>query len=63
MFVGMVGELISSVTILENQFGGQAGVQISIGGQDLWFVVAGDECHVHRTQPIGFIKSANCTRQ
>ncbi|WP_438024158.1 hypothetical protein [Sorangium sp. So ce233] len=54
MFVDMLGELISSVEILENEFGGQAGLQISIGGKDLWFVVAGDECHVHRTQPIGF---------
>lgn len=62
MFIGMVGELISSVTILENQFGGQAGVQISIGEKDLWFVVAGDECHVHRTQPIGFRKGANRTQ-
>ncbi|WP_437620546.1 hypothetical protein [Sorangium sp. So ce1151] len=60
MFVGVLGELISSVAILENQFGGDAGVQISIGGKDLWFVVAGDECHVHWTQPIGFRKSTSC---
>lgn len=62
LFVDLLGEVISSVTILDNEFGREAGVQISIGGKDLWFVVAGDECHVHWTQPIGLRKSSSYTQ-
>ncbi|WP_437665392.1 hypothetical protein [Sorangium sp. So ce1182] len=54
MFSSVLGKVISSVKILENEFGREAGVQLSIGGTDLWFVVTGDECHVHWAQPIGF---------
>ncbi|WP_437941582.1 hypothetical protein [Sorangium sp. So ce341] len=57
-FVGMLGAIISSVTILENEFGREAGVQLCVGETALWFVVAGDECHVYWEQPIGFRKSA-----
>lgn len=62
LFVDLFGGVISSLTILDNEFGREAGVQISIGGNDIWFVVAGDECHVHWTQPIGFRKSASYTQ-
>jgi hypothetical protein len=57
-FASLIGEVISSVTILENEFGREAGVKLSIGGTELWFVIAGDECHVHWAHPIGFGTSA-----
>lgn len=57
-FASLIGEVISSVTILENEFGREAGVKLSIAGADIWFVIAGDECHVHWAHPIGFSSSA-----
>lgn len=62
MFVGMIGEIICSVAMLENEFGRVSGVRISAGVKDFWFVVAGDECHVHWTRPTGFSESAGSTR-
>lgn len=56
-FASLIGEVITSVTILENEFGREAGIQLSIMGTDIWFVVAGDECHVHWAHPIGFSTS------
>ncbi|WP_437576754.1 hypothetical protein [Sorangium sp. So ce887] len=61
-FARLIGEVISSVTILENAFGRESGVQVSIGETYLWFVVAGDECHVHWAHPIGFAPGAKYGR-
>ncbi|WP_159398002.1 hypothetical protein [Sorangium cellulosum] len=58
-FSGLIGKVIASVKVLVNEFGREAGVQFSIGGTELWFVVAGDECHVHWVHPIGFRPHAN----
>jgi hypothetical protein len=47
-------EAITDVRLLENEHGRTAGVKISVPARSLWFVVEGDECHVHWGQPVGF---------
>ncbi|WP_437764586.1 hypothetical protein WMF27_34570 [Sorangium sp. So ce281] len=59
-FASLLGEVVSSVAIMKNQFGRDAGVQISIGEKCLWFVVAGDQCYVRWVPPDGFTQSATC---
>jgi hypothetical protein len=56
-FSRLVGKVISSVMILVNEFDKVAGVQLSIEGTNLWFVVAADECHVHWLPPLGYTLS------
>ncbi|WP_437525285.1 hypothetical protein WME79_37950 [Sorangium sp. So ce726] len=58
MFASLLGEVICSVTVLKNEFGRDAGIQISIGETNLWFVVVGDECYVHWGAPVGFVQGA-----
>jgi hypothetical protein len=57
-FASLIGKSISSVKILKNEFGREAGVQLSLEGTDLWFIVTGDECYVYWAHPIGFTASA-----
>jgi hypothetical protein len=50
----LVGQPVSSVSVLENQFGSIAGASMSVGAVTFWFLVECDECHVEWERPARF---------
>lgn len=50
----LVGQPITGVAALVNEYGRIAGVRITAGSRSMWFAVHGDECRVYWAQPIGF---------
>ena len=53
-FIDLVDQVITDVRLLRNEHGRTAGLTISVAARSVWFVVEGDECHVHWAHPIGF---------
>ena len=50
----LLGQSVTDVRFLENEWHHVAGVRLSVAARSLWFVVAGDECRVYWAHPIGF---------
>jgi hypothetical protein len=49
-----IGQEITDVIALVNEFGRIAGVRISVRNCSLWFAVDGDESRVYTSRPSGF---------
>lgn len=49
-----VGQVLTEVRLLRNERHRIGGVRLSVHSRSMWFVVEGDECHVHWAHPIGF---------
>jgi hypothetical protein len=53
-YASLVGRTLIEARPLLDEFGLVSGVKLSVPGKSLWFVNAGDECHVHWSPPDGF---------
>lgn len=53
-FAQLVDQVVVDARLLRNQFDDVAGVRLSTSSAALWFVVTGDECHVHWAHPLGY---------
>lgn len=58
----LVGNAVSEVAPLFNEFGRPSGVKLATIDRTLWFVIEGDECHVRWAHPIGFTEKSSTPR-
>jgi hypothetical protein len=53
-YSSLVGQEVTEACVLVNEFGRIGGVRISTPAGTLWFVVEGDQSHVHWAKPDSF---------